>query len=420
MTRRTGQATRGVGLVSLAVALVACAGGSVTAPSQGANGSPGAEVSTLRVGEIMSTTGVYAPYGVSHKNGIAMAIDEVNATGGVLAGGRSHQFALEYHEDQGQPDLGATSARQLIADGVNVWLGVASTQVAQAIEPLVVDADLVFISGGVTYDGPLFQSGKALRLPNTRSVAITSTLAPMLEQVPQGARVGFLVSQASSDQRASEPFQEAIRSSGLELVETVTYNEETTTDFKSTLTRFKALDVQGIFVFGINTGPIYVASQAKQVGMSSVPIVSGSAQTVEQASEFVDPTELDGLSTVQNVDARLLSAANVEGVSGYLSTYREKFGDDDDRWSIYGHDSVYILAAAIAKADSIEPAKIAEAMFTLRTSDKYVDSLLVPFQTFEDDLLFDKTYGGAITPTAWSQWEGGQPVLRKLTPVQVP
>jgi ABC-type branched-subunit amino acid transport system substrate-binding protein len=374
-----------------------------------ASRAAGEATKTVKIGVLIATTGALQPYGGSQYRGIVQAVTRINHSGGVKVGNTRVKFAIDYQEDQASPDLAVTGARTLLNHGVHLWLGIAGTGEAQAIEPIVAANDVVLISGGVTYDGPLFHSGKAFRLVNPTWLQLQAMVPAMAKKLGPGGKVAILSDTRNPAYVLNLPdLVKTIERAKLQVVVNDRYDENTTNDFLSELARIKNSGAEGIFVQGVNRGPLLVASQAKKIGMANTPIVSSAGVSVDQAKALVNPDDLNGLITVFNADASSLVAAKVPRMAAFVKAYHARFGTFDDRFSAYGHDAVYALVGAMVKSRSTDASKIATALKTLKLKDPYANQILTPFQPFKGN-LFNSALGGAEAKSAWWNWSGGTP-----------
>ena len=106
-----------------------------------------AEEGPIKVGALMALTGALGPYGPSIANGAQMAVDTINAAGGVL--GRSLELVLR---DTGtSPDVGRDAASKLVEiDGVSAVVGALSSGVTLAVSSVTIPAEVVLISPAST------------------------------------------------------------------------------------------------------------------------------------------------------------------------------------------------------------------------------------------------------------------------------
>src|SRR5260370_2959578 len=90
----------------------------------------GVAQNTVKMGVITSLTGSQAAFGEAHKNGYAIALDEINAKGGVLG----QKVELDFYDDQSKPDQAVQGVSKLVdQDHVAILLGAYSSQKTEAI-----------------------------------------------------------------------------------------------------------------------------------------------------------------------------------------------------------------------------------------------------------------------------------------------
>ena len=104
---------------------------------------------TTKIGVITSLTGSLAAFGEAHKNGYAIALDEINAKGGVLG----KKIELDFYDDQSKPDQAVQGVSKLIdQDQVPVLLGSYSSESTKAIVPAVSQRETPLIIPTATAD----------------------------------------------------------------------------------------------------------------------------------------------------------------------------------------------------------------------------------------------------------------------------
>ena len=102
-----------------------------------------------KIGVITSLTGSLAAFGEAHKNGYAIALDEINAKGGVLG----KKIELDFYDDQSKPDQAVQGVSKLIdQDQVPVLLGSYSSESTKAIVPAVSQRETPLIIPTATAD----------------------------------------------------------------------------------------------------------------------------------------------------------------------------------------------------------------------------------------------------------------------------
>ena len=105
--------------------------------------------STVRIGVITSLTGSQAAFGEAHKNGYSIALDDINAKGGVLG----KKVELVWYDDQSKPDQAVQGVSKLVdQDGVAMLLGAYSSENTKAIIPAVTQRETPLIIPTATAD----------------------------------------------------------------------------------------------------------------------------------------------------------------------------------------------------------------------------------------------------------------------------
>jgi len=100
----------------------------------GCHGGSGDNANTIRIGVVTSLTGSNAAFGQAHKNGYTIALEEINAKGGLLG----KKVELDYYDDQSHPDQAVQGVSKLVdQDHVPIILGAYSSESTRAIVPVV-------------------------------------------------------------------------------------------------------------------------------------------------------------------------------------------------------------------------------------------------------------------------------------------
>ena len=112
----------------LAASLTACGGSKTPEASTGTSGSAAeAGGGTVTLGMIGPLTGSLAVYGTHIENGVKLAIEEINAAGGVTLSDGAYQLAVETKDDQGDSTECVNAMNALISDGVQLVVGSATS-----------------------------------------------------------------------------------------------------------------------------------------------------------------------------------------------------------------------------------------------------------------------------------------------------
>ena len=112
-----------LGVLTLAALLTACGNGGGKTSAAPDNGD------VIKIGGIIPKTGAAAVYGNSTDNGIKLAVDEINASGGI--GGKQIEYLSE--DDKGDPTEAVTVYNKLVEAGNNVIIGAITSKPSLAV-----------------------------------------------------------------------------------------------------------------------------------------------------------------------------------------------------------------------------------------------------------------------------------------------
>ncbi len=307
---------------------------------------------TIKVGEFASLTGSEATFGQSSHNGTQLAIDEINASGGVLG----KKIALHTEDNQSQAGQSATAVRKLISsDGVIASLGEVASSRSLEAAPICQQSKIPMISPSstnpkVTETGDyIFRvcfidpfQGTVMANFGRKTLKLNS--AAILSDVKSDYSVGL-----------AKFFKQGFTTSSGQIVAEQKYSGGDK-DFNAQLTAIKAANPDGIFVPGYYTEVGLIALQAKQLGIN-VPIFGGDGWESSSLVSIGGPA-LEGDYFSTHFSPQDTSPA----VQTFVKKYQEKFKDTPDAMAALGYDSAMMLADAIKRAGSTDAAKIRDVL----------------------------------------------------------
>jgi branched-chain amino acid transport system substrate-binding protein len=307
---------------------------------------------TIKVGEFASLTGSEATFGQSSHNGTQLAIDEINAAGGVLG----KKIVLRTEDNQSQAGQSATAVRKLISsDGVIAILGEVASSRSLEAAPICQQSKIPMISPSstnpkVTETGDyIFRvcfidpfQGTVMANFGRKTLKLNS--AAILSDVKSDYSVGL-----------AKFFKQGFTTGGGQIVAEQKYSGGDK-DFNAQLTAIKAANPDGIFVPGYYTEVGLIALQAKQLGIN-VPIFGGDGWESSSLVSIGGPA-LEGDYFSTHFSTQDTSPA----VQTFVKKYQDKFKDTPDAMAALGYDSAMILTDAIKKAGSTDAAKIRDAL----------------------------------------------------------
>lgn len=383
-----------------AFALVAagCGGGS--------EGGPGGGAGPLPIGALFAMTGEGSFYGDVMSKGSQIAIDQVNAGGGVE--GHPLELQVEDHRS-GNVDAAVSAARKLLnVDGATVLLS-SFTAPTVAVRPIAVDQGVLVLNGGGVGDDLVGQEN----LFNNRMLGkqLLPSLVEWAVEQHGAQRVATIFWNDAAGMSDNEAVKEGCQAAGCQVVAEEPH-EIGTTDYSTQLARIRSAnpDLMVIGSYGNDVG--YIIQQARRLGMTA-PII-GNEWTPDAAS-IAGPAMEGYVAIIDRFDP---STADPEG-SAFAQEYQQRFGTAPEFYAANYYDLIRFvlpdLAAMATQAgqDPTEPGVLAEQMAAAVQQGHEFGTVYGEAMTFNPDgtvekpaAVFEADGAGQIAPIA--TFEDGQ------------
>jgi branched-chain amino acid transport system substrate-binding protein len=257
-------------LACLPLLAAACGGDDGGAAAGGSDGG-----GTVKVAALLSTSGDGAVFGVDQKQGIDIAVKQINAAGGI--DGRKIEVT---HEDTAYDKTQAQSVMAGVVpdDDILAVIGPTSSAEAFAADPAAVGAGLpvVAISNGADGIPQIGEYVHRIAVPEDR---LLPRVAALVDQQLSVDRAAILYAQNDPfATTGSKGFRSQLEKDGVTVTNVVPYDSEGTVDFKPQLQRIKGEAPDVIFVAAKANDGAVILRQARQVGLD-VPVVGNLAFT---------------------------------------------------------------------------------------------------------------------------------------------
>ena len=328
--------------MSLALTLFACGSKQAANTSSPATEAPATEgATTFKIGGIGPTTGGAAVYGKSVENAIQIAVDEINANGGI----NGYQVEYRFADDEHNAEKSVNAYNSLKDWGMQMLIGTVTSSPCIAVADKTV-ADNMF---------QITPSGSAVECvanPNVFRMCFSDpnqgvASAQYISDHNLAKKVGIIYD--SSDVYSSgitDKFREEAAGKNFEIVAEEQFTADSKTDFTTQLTKIKAAGADLVFLPFYYTEAALILSQSKQ--MDYAPI-------------FFGCDGMDGILTLENFDTSLaeglmlltpFSADATDSLTqNFVKTYQSKFGEIPNQFAADGYDCAYTLKLAIEKAN---------------------------------------------------------------------
>jgi branched-chain amino acid transport system substrate-binding protein len=311
----------------------------------------------IKVGEVASLTGKDAAFGQSSHEGTLLAVEEINAAGGLL--GRPVQLLTE--DNACQAGESGTAARKLISrDKVVALLGEVASSRSLEMAPIAQASKIPMISPSSTNPKVTAIGNYIFRVCFIDPFQGT-VMAKFARDTLKLHRVGVLASVSSAySVGLSKYFKAGFIADGGEIALEQKYAEGDK-DFKAQLTVIKAAGVDGIFVPGYYTEAALICIQAREFGLN-LPIFGGDGWEGAPLISIGGPA-VEGIyySTHYSPEDR------APIVQAFVAKFRARFaGETPDAMAALGYDSAMVLADAIRRAGTVAGPAVRDALAATR------------------------------------------------------
>ena len=291
--------------------------------------------------------------------GFELAVTEINSS-------QLSNVKIKLIVEDGQSTVeGAVEAfdKLIHQDGVSAILGPASSTQGQVVFPMAQQNQVVAISPTSAARGLSAIGDFIFRTALTTDVLIPSGVRITQEKLgyQKVATIYDEIDLFSTDSNAV--LKEALTANGVEVLTTETFKTGET-DFSAQLTRIKESDPDAIFISATPIETPEILIQGRQLGISaSVPFLI----TLTLASSQIQPAgdAAEGAITFTT----WISTADTPGNQAFIQNYRSAYGIEPDIWAAQSYATVYILAKAIADAQSADPNAIRDTLANITDFD---------------------------------------------------
>mgnify|MGYP000847328989 CR=1 FL=1 len=312
---------------------------------------------TIKIGLSYELSGGVATYGQSSVDGVKMAIDEVNAAGGI--NGKTIQL-VECDTKSDEAEATTLGKRLMEQDKVIAVLGPATSGAFKAEVPDANRYKVPVISGSATADDVTVANGKvqedAFRICYSDSYqgsAMATYAANTL-----GAKTAVIYKDSSSDYAIglTENFTKTFTEAGGTILKEESYSTNDK-DFKAVLASIKDLNADVVYIPGYYQQAGLIIKQARDLGITA-PILG---------TDGFDSPDLVGLAGAENLNniyfTNHYSSLDQDPlVQDFIAAFKEKYGRDPDAFNALGYDEAKFLCDALSRCESLDSISLQKAL----------------------------------------------------------
>lgn len=377
-------------LVMMAGFLVGCTSGGSTTDSD-----------TIKVGLNYELSGNAASYGTDLSDGVEMALEEINANGGIL-GKQIEVVKMDNTSDSAE--AANISTRLITRENVVTILGPATSGNTKGAIPPAQQNKVPLVSASATADDVTVDSNG-----NVREYIFKTCFSDSYQGVTManfayndlGNTKAAILTENTSDYSIgiTNSFKEEFSSLGGTVVAEEAYQSKET-DFRAVLTNIRASNPDVILVPGYYEEVGLIIRQARELGLN-VPVLGGDGY---DSPDILDLAGAEALNDVYYSN-HYSPMDTAEDVVAFRETFKEKFNREPGAFHAMGYDLGYFFADAVERAGEATPEKIRDAM-----------AATVDFAGITGSFSFDE-FNNPIKAVTILELVDGQPTfLKKLEP----
>ena len=369
-----------------------------------------ASAAEILIGEVHPLTGAAAYWGVPMNKAAMLAVEQINAAGGVKIKGESYTLKLAAADDQANPTVGVAALRKTISDGAHFIIGPMASGVAPALKPIIEqNAKVTQIIDGAVVEG--ITTGK--NIFRNQPIITDGYNNPMIEYIKSKGykqvamitdrfHAGFSNSQAG--------MVESFNTNGNKVV-SQEYFKLNDTDFSAQLTNSLATNPDILVVRGYGNEATLITKAARQRGYKG-DIIWQSQTPAATILKNASSEDMQGVISVYTPTADEYVAGGSKTAAAFIEKYKARYGENPGELSAFTYDAIYILEAALRKAASVDNAAVNTTLASIRLDD--VPGLVNRYEPQNEGHLFN-AIGQAVVRGTVHIWRGSDWTLASQT-----
>ena len=343
--------------IAAAMAVMAMAGIAAGCGGEKKEAAASAAAGTsAKIGFITAYTGPGAAYGISQKEGVEMAVDEINKNPETKIKIDLHTYDTKLNK---QEAINAMK-RAIEQDKVLAVEGPMTTGEFFAAGPIAQQAKTVVFGISLTAKGITETGDYVFRNSTPGKIAIPITLKKAQDKL--GFKKVAILYSNNNDMMVSENevYQQTFKDMGLDVVATETFADKDT-DYSAQLTKIQAAGPDVICIAGLYQEGALIVKKAREMGMNQ-PIIGNngfnSPEYIKQAGAAADGTLV---ATPWNPDSTSAKA------QAFRKAYKEKYGREPDQFAAQAYDGMYTIHQALeASGSTTDKKKFRDALANIK------------------------------------------------------
>jgi branched-chain amino acid transport system substrate-binding protein len=312
---------------------------------------------TIKVGVVVPLTGRYAAGGDQVRNGYVLAVDDVNAAGGVDIGGQKVPLELVILDDESDPTKTVQHMETLYSEGVVAYLGGFGSDLHAAAASIAEKNKVPYLGVAFALYNIHQQGYQYLFSPFPKSPALATAYFDVFDTLdPKPLKVAIFAETTDWGAELGGAWRQEAEARGYEVVADETYAPGST-DFSDLILKAKDGDAQVVLALPNPPDAITIVKQMKELDFNpAITAIVRGADAVTWPQNMAKDGDYVLLSAGGNPEA------DFPGALDMVKRHLEKFEKTAAGTTAPAYSTIQILVDAIQRANSLDPTAIRDAI----------------------------------------------------------
>lgn len=308
----------------------------------------------IKFGAILAMSGESGIWGKNTQMGAELALDEINAKGGILG----KKVSIIYEDSKGVPNEAVNGVNKLInVDKVPVIIGDVISSNILAIAPICEKNKVILLNFGVAADitnagNYIFRNWNS----STSDARFTSSYA-----LKKYKKFVVLYQNEPYGVSSKNAFVSALQNGNANIVYTGTFDKGQT-DFKTLLNSFKGLDYEAVYIACYYQEALNILKQMKELNVQPNAVLGTSEWEESNLTDFIK----NNFPNKVFYGYPMPPDPQIPIRKHFVEAYTKKYNKQPEILSDNGYDAILMLQYGVEKAGSLDSTKIADALYTLK------------------------------------------------------
>lgn len=326
----------GLAFASFASMILLAACGAAPTSNSAASGNEIGD--TFKIGYNLELSGNVAAYGQAEKNGADLAVEEINAAGGI--GGKQIEVISKDNKSD-NAEIASIATKLASEEKVAVLFGPATSGGTAVATPAASQAGVPLLTAAATQDDLTVKDGKVedYIFRATFQDSYQGKVISNFANANMGSKKAFVYYDASSDYGKGlyKAFKDTYKG---EIIEEAYQSGDK--DFQAALTKIKGQDFDTFVILGYYTEAGLITKQAREMGIQQAILGPDGFSD----AKFIEGAGQKNADNVYYVSGYSSKVALSDKTTDFVAAYQKKFGQEPNMFAALAYDSIYMIAEA--------------------------------------------------------------------------